>query len=345
MKIIGNKDIIMQINIAMKSAYEENRSLPHLLLSGAAGCGKTTTARYIASLTNAKFINVSYDAIKTRKDVLRLMKQFDHTGYDKYGSKLGKEQHIRPSIVFIDEIHGLSVAAQEYLGILMEEWVIPISAKDAKVDFRMSNEDVMRWCPQFTLIGATTNDGKLTKPFRDRFKLRFVFTPYNLEDSINIVLEHANSLNINITKEGAEEIAKRGRGVGRILVRLLERCRDVMVAFDQPELNKELAIVTFDKLGIDAHGLTSTDVKLLLFLHTVADPVGLENLSVHLNESPKVLSETIEPYLIQQGFILRSGRGRKITSHGKRYLLEQGHLTDAAEPERYDIPRSYNRRL
>jgi len=324
MDLIGNVEIWQQLSIAMHSAVKQNRALPHILLAGAAGCGKTSTAKQIARILRTEFRTVACDSLKQRKDVLKLAARLNREGYDKDGNKIS---YIRPTIVFIDEIHGLSVQAQEMLGILMEEFYIPLTREDLKlikaVGKKVKEEMVFK-CPEFTLIGATTNDGKLTKPFRDRFKLRFLFSTYTLEESKKIVELHARRLEIPIEKDAVEVIASRGRGVPRILVSLLERCRDFVIASQQETITLEAANLVFELAGIDDTGLTQTDINLLKALYEINAPVGLENLATMLHESPKVLAETAEPYLIQRGLIVRGKRGREITEKGIEYLAGRG---------------------
>lgn len=350
MKLIGNLDILKQIAIALESAIERTKALPHTLLTGAAGCGKTSTARYITELTGWKFMSIACDSIKTRSDVLALIKKLDHTGYNKTSHRI-EGSLIKPTIVFMDEIHNISLPAQEHLGILMEEWYISMTPKEAHlleigvIRADDSNEGLLCWAPQFTLIGATTNDGKLSKPFRDRFKLRFVFTPYSLDESVQIVFLHAEYLKINIDYFGALEIAKRGRGIPRILVSLLERCRDASITMREQVITKEAAVVAFYYMGIDSSGLTKTDINLLKALYDVSAPVGLDNLATILNESSKVISETIEPYLIQRGLTLRAPKGRTISDKGRRYLIDSGYIKQASEYTKFAITKSFDRGL
>jgi len=254
-------------------------------------------------------------------------------------------------------VHNVPLSGQEHMGIVMEEWYLPVTKREAQVDAKNVKDrgDAIRWSPEFTLIGATTNDGKLSKPFRDRFKLRFLFNTYSEKESNDIVLVHAKRLGIQVESDAVSVIAQRGRGVPRILVRLLERCRDTAVATGACDTNrngdnwnervtKEIALVTFDNLGIDKTGLAATDINILRALHESEDAVGLDNLAVLLNESPKVLSETVEPYLIQRGFVNRTGKGRKITDKGLQYLIENGYIKFKLN-EKFDIPRSFDRGL
>ena len=320
----------------MQSAIQNNRATPHMLLAGAAGCGKTTTAKYIAQISNTKFINIACDSIKKRTDLFPIIELVNTNGYNKFGAKIGK---VLPTILFIDEIHRLSIAAQEYIGILMEERYLAITHKEVKNSGLTTNksENFIRWCPEFTLIGATTNDGKLSKPFRDRFKLRFIYKPYSLEDSMEIVCFHAQKLNINIDSEATLEIARRGRGVPRVLVLLLERCDDIKIISNNKIITKDITDVTFYNMGIDKYGFTKTDIDVLKALNDLSVPVGLDNIAIQLNESPKVLSETVEPYLIQQGLIIRTSKGRVITGKGRKYLIKNNHIEET-NVVNYDIP-------
>jgi len=351
MKIIGNRDIMSQLAVAATSAMVENRSLPHTLLSGAAGCGKTSTARYIAERTGCDIIEMPPEGIKSRDDMLRIREVLNVVGYDRIGNKIGS---IRPSILFIDEIHRLPIRGQEHLGIAMENWIIPVDENQVKLglnkresaQFGHTTKGRGRWCPRFTLIGATTDDGLLSKPFKDRFKLKFIFNTYTLEDSIKIVEVHTERLGIQITKNATHAIAKRGRGVPRILVGLLERCRDTAVSAKEDVVTINVCKVSFMLMGIDSTGLTQTDIKILKTLYGSKDPVGLDSLSIIVNESRKTISETIEPYLVQRGFILRSSRGRTLTKTGREYLIENGHIKEDEDKDDYiDIPLNYERSI
>jgi len=349
MKLIGNTDIMRQLTLASFSAKEDKRVLPHTLFSGASGCGKTSTARFIAQQSGSIFVSVAPESIRTREDMLNIFGQFDKkTGYDKHGNRISKEIPIAFPIIFIDEIHRLPVTGQEHLGIAMEEWRIALDVSQIKANpydkLGMDAGGMSRWCPFFTLIGATTNDGLLSKPFKDRFKLRFLFNTYELDESIEIVKVHAERLKVNIDNGGAMEIALRGRGVPRILVGLLERCKDFATSINSKHIDKNTAKVTFALMRIDNTGLTAVDIKILKTLYTAKEPVGIDNLAIIVNESKQGISETIEPYLIQRGFITRTSRGRTLTESGKEYLILKGHIDEGDKEDWVDIPNNYVRR-
>jgi Holliday junction DNA helicase RuvB len=232
----------------------------------------------------------------------------------------------------------------------MEEWKIALDVSQTKAKpydkFGMQAKERSRWCPLFTLMGATTNDGLLSKPFKDRFKLRFLFNTYSLEESIEIVKVHAKRLGVNIDDGGAVEIAQRGRGVPRILVSLLERCKDFAISIDTRDITADNAKVTFSLMKVDSTGLNEVDIKILMALYEAKNqPLGIDNLAIVVNESKQAISETIEPYLIQRGLITRTSRGRTLTDVGKEYLILKGHVDEGDEEDWVDIPNDYVRRL
>jgi Holliday junction DNA helicase RuvB len=348
MELIGNENVHKQISISITSAIKSNKAVPHILLSGVAGCGKTSTARKLAEIMGVRFISLPAQEIKTREDVVNIVTELskDIQGYDNKGNKLGVIP-ISPAIVFVDEIHGMPVTGQEHLGILMEEWAIPITDKHSAFSFSKGYSKPSRvvWSPEFTLVGATTNDGLLTKPFRERFKLRFLFSTYNTKESIEIIKVHAKRLCTDINEKAANEIAIRGKGVPRILVNYLERCVDFAKTAGYNIVDKEITKFTFEIMGIDQEGLGPTEINMLkLLMESGNFPLGLDNLATFLNESKQVITNTIEPYLIQRGFITRSPRGRLLTEKGYNYLVKSGYVIDDVSLKE-DIPVDYKRRL
>jgi len=311
MNLIGNTNTKEQIQIALDSARKRNMALPHMLFAGSAGCGKTSMAREVAKVGGVDFISVSPENIKDSKDVRKLLDNLNHDNYDEKGNKVGK---VKPSIIFVDEIHKLVLPAQEDFGIAMEDFMLPTSRPNR-----------FFWLPYFTLIGATTLAGNLSKPFYDRFKIIFDFRPYDLEDSCKIVKFHAQRIGVTLLDEATVEIANRSRGVPRLMVRYLERIRDFSSAKNKPLVTPRIVANVFNKLGIDAEGFTNTEIAILKALYVSDKPIGLENIAIITNESARTIKDTIEPYLIQRGFIIRSGAGRLITRQGREYLDAQGY--------------------
>lgn len=314
--IIGNDNIKLQLQIACEAAKINNTSVPHVLFAGAAGCGKTSMSNALAEKLESNLIKLPAESIKKSEDILDISEKMCYAGYNKYGNIVGQ---IKPSILFLDEIHKLPLGGQEALGIAMEEWYVATKNKWTKQVSEV-------WLPKFTVIGATTMEGKLSKPIRDRFKMTYYFNIYGLKESIDIVKIHAKLKGINITENGAIEVAKRGRGVPRILVGLLDNCLAAATVMRADRINKASAEATFDIMKIDKTGLTEEDITVLKALYDNGAPVGLDTLSVITNMSPQTIKDAKEPLLIQRNLIRRTGGGRIITKEGIDYLKELGYI-------------------
>jgi Holliday junction DNA helicase RuvB len=327
MTFIGHEEEKRQIKIAMYSAKKRNEALPHMMFAGAAGCGKTSMAKEVAKQANTSFISASSDDLKDDKSIKSLMKNLNESGYDEQGCRT---EQIKPSILFLDEIHELSLKGQEILGIVMEEFKM-----------HSSRPNRFYWIPYFTMIGATTNDGILSKPFRDRFKFRFVFEPYTDEEIIEILFNTVEDYEMVLTPASSRMIAKRSRGIPRIAKGYLERVRDMAFVSASRTIATHIVRRTFEDLGIDEEGLTKVEQKILETLYTLNMPVGVENLSIIVNEAPKTLIESAEPFLIQKGYLVRGGRGRIITPKGIEYLESKKTLRRAKK--RVDIKAGFVR--
>jgi Holliday junction DNA helicase RuvB len=310
-KIIGHELTKKQIRIAIKAAHSRNEAIPHLLFSGLAGTGKTTLSMEIARTAAVDFLPISPDDVLDMDSALSIMDKLDHTNYDRFGNRTS---YIKPTILFFDEIHRMPRKGQEILGIAME-----------KFQLETGKPNKFFWIPYFTVIGATTDDGELTKPFREKFKLRFIFDAYSYEEMINIVFFHANMKQINITGKAVREIALRSRGIPRIAVNYLERVRDYSYSLGAEIVTFKNVEEAFFELGIDSKGLTPTEIRVLKILYANREPIGLDNLAIITNESQKNIKNTVEPFLIQQGLMVRSGRGRVITDQGRRHLEQFGY--------------------
>lgn len=313
MDFIGHENTKERIEVAVSSAVKRNTALPHMMLAGAAGCGKTTTARWLATMGDYEYLSASPLELKTRKDVYNLLEKLNMEGYDKRGNRINK---IKPTILFFDEIHQMSVVIQEVLGLAMEDFMLETDIPNKLI-----------WLPYFTIVGATTDDGKLTKPFRDRFKLKFIYEPYTDEAMNDMVRAHAVRNKLPITENAVCNITKRSRGVPRVMVNSLDTIRDIMLSKNAEIITTSLVNIAFQSMGIDKTGLSKVEIKILLSLFKTGFPIGLDNLAIITNESPKTISQTLEPFLIRRGLIIRTSKGRDITDNGIKYLEDYGYLS------------------
>lgn len=310
MKIIGHEKNKKQLEVSSVAAIKRNVALPHMLFSGAAGCGKTSLARYVAEKTDVPFLSVVPNDLKDYESVLKILDRLDHKNYDEKGNRCGK---IKPTILFLDEVHNLPLKGQELLGLVMERFMIESSKPNRYF-----------WIPFFTMVGATTLAGKLSKPFRDRFKLNFNFQPYEIEEMIDIVKYHSNKLETRVTPSGLVEIAKRSRGTPRIAVGFVERIRDRMLSGGSRIATVPLIKDVFKDMGVDDEGFTTLELRILKILFEADTPVSLDNLSIILQEDSKSIRDFAEPYLIRSGLILISGKGRIVTEKGIQHLKNSG---------------------
>ena len=308
--IIGNKEHRIQLEMAMASAITRNSALPHMIFVGAPGCGKTSTARRLAEESGFPFLSVVPDSFKDYKSVIKILNQLNHENYDDKGNRIGI---IKPSILFVDEIHRMPVKGQELLGLAMERFII-----------ESDKPNRFLWVPLFTLVGATTLSGELTKPFLSRFKIRLTFEPYSLEDMIKIVRVHAKAKGLLLTPSAVSNVAGRARGTPRVAVGYLDSVRDRMVATGATIATNYLVDVVFKQMGIDENGVTATEMKILKCLLNAGGPVGLDNLCIFTDEDRRTVREDIEPFLIKKGLLVVGGKGRTITEKGIAYIENAG---------------------
>ena len=320
-EFVGNRDLINLLRVSVQAAQQQNRPLPHLLLKGPAGTGKTTLAEAIAHEFGAEPLALTPTTAKKTEELRKLFLGMPGDGYDGLGKIIGK---ISPQIIFVDEVHQLPLVAQENLGLAMQDWKIPV---------KVNGKDAWEWVPRFTLIGATTLPGKLSKPFLDRFKIQSDFEVYTLIEATQIAEVHAKRLGIGLEAGVSETIAKRSRGVARLIVRFLERLGDGATITNpgrDPFVTLEMARLVFQRLlKVDDRGLTKGDIKVLIQLAQTSEPLGIDALASMTNEDKTNIQNTIEPYLVQEGLILRTKRGRVITDMGRKHLAEAGYLKEA----------------
>ncbi|OBX00954.1 ATP-dependent DNA helicase RuvB [Gallibacterium genomosp. 1] len=297
---VGQPHVREQMDIFIKAAKMRNDALDHLLIFGPPGLGKTTLANIVANEMGVNIRTTSGPVLEKAGDLAAML-----TNLEPY------------DVLFIDEIHRLSPAIEEVLYPAMEDYQLDImigegpAARSIKLDL-----------PPFTLVGATTRAGSLTSPLRDRFGIVQRLEFYSIEDLTSIVVRSANCLNLQIDEQAAHEIARRSRGTPRIVNRLLRRVRDYADVKNGGFISVEIAKLALTMLDIDSAGFDFMDRKLLMAIIERFDggPVGLDNLAAAIGEEKETIEDVLEPYLIQQGFLQRTPRGRIATLHTYRHF-------------------------
>ena len=299
-EFIGQPQVQKNLATFIKAAYSRNEPIDHLLLYGPPGLGKTTLAHIISTELEVGIRTTSGPIINKTGDLAAIL------------------TNLQPrDVLFIDEIHRLSNNIEEYLYSAMEDFQIDLiigegpGARSIRIDV-----------PPFTLVGATTRSGLLTSPLRDRFGIQIRMDFYEVSHLQKILEQSASKLNIKLSIEGAIEIAKRSRGTPRIAGRLLRRIRDISSVNKVDIIDKFFVEKALSQLDVDEFGLDSLDRK---YLQTIIEkyqggPVGLETISAVLSEQKDMVEDVIEPYLLQQGLIERSKRGRLATKLGWEHL-------------------------
>ena len=297
---IGQQKIKDNLQVFLTAALQRSEALDHVMLSGPPGLGKTTLAYIIAHEMGA--------AIKTTSG----------PALDKPASLAGLLTNLNEGdVLFIDEIHRLPAAVEEYLYSAMEDYFI-----DILIDSGPSARSVKITLPPFTLVGATTRKGLLTAPLRARFGIDFRYDYYETDLLQKIVLRSARILDTTITDDGAYEIAMRSRGTPRIANRLLRRTRDFAQVEGNGTITRTIADRTLNALDVDVCGLDEMDKRILFTLieKFSGGPTGLSTIAVAVGEDPGTIEEVYEPFLIQQGFLERTPRGRVATVRSYEHL-------------------------
>ncbi len=297
---VGQASLKKNLRIFLEAAKKRGEAAEHTLLCGPPGLGKTSLAYIIANELGVGIKVTSGPAIEKVGEMAAILTNLK-----------------KGDILFIDEIHRLGKVIEEILYPAMEEFKLDVivgqgpGARSLRINLE-----------HFTLIGATTREGLLSAPLRDRFGIIFKLNYYTKEEIKEIILRSASILEVKIEEEGIEEIAKRSRGVPRIANRLLKRVRDFAQVLSHGVITKEIAKEALSSMKIDESGLDETDIKIL---RTIVEkfsggPVGINTLALSLSEEPRTIEDVYEPYLIKMGYIKRTPKGRVATLKAYRYL-------------------------
>jgi len=291
----GQPQVREQMEIFIGAAKARQEALDHTLIFGPPGLGKTTLANIIANELGVNIKSTSGPVLEKAGDLAAMLTNLEEG-----------------DVLFIDEIHRMSASVEEVLYPAMEDYQLDImvgegpAARSIKIDL-----------PPFTLVGATTRAGLLTSPLRDRFGIVQRLEFYNVQDLTGIVSRSAGLLDVGIEEKGAHEVARRSRGTPRIANRLLRRVRDYAEVKGDGVVSQEMADLALNMLHVDTHGLDHMDRRLLLAMIEKfgGGPVGVDSLAAAISEERDTIEDVLEPYLIQQGFMMRTPRGRVVTNH------------------------------
>jgi Holliday junction DNA helicase RuvB len=298
----GQTKVKDKLQVFIEAAKKRSEPLDHTLLCGPPGLGKTTLAHILANSLGVEFKSTSGPALHRKGDLAAILTSL----------KAG-------SIFFIDEIHRLNRDVEEYLYSAMEDYYIDIVTGDG-----LGARSMRFALNPFTLVGATTRAGLLKAPFRDRFGIVERLSFYDRDSLVTILGRSASLLKIQMQGDGAMQIARRSRGTPRVANRLLKRVRDYADVHGTGVITAEIAAYALDKLEVDQLGLDSMDRRILWLIHNkfAGGPVGIETLSAALSEEADTLEEVYEPFLLQEGLLQKTARGRIITELSRAHLKE-----------------------